>query len=406
MHAPFLRLPRHAKTVIVACTLATLVVALHWSSHQEAAVALHDMPCYDLDGDGEVTAIDEEIILSYWGQSVPPAPPQANVHPAPPSNPDNDVDIKDLQHLAAHVGQFTDCQDMPIVAKSADNQPDLVVDSIEDTQQPFIDCQTPAGVKVTIRNVGTAWAGPSVTRVSLLGDGGQSLETPMLAPGQTAIVFSTVHVIPFGDRYTALADSTHALAVSDERNTPPAAVHPPGPTHGATARRGGPLRGEPGEIATLRTRAARGGMTPVGAVATCRDTTGPYRVARYTLSPAAALQGSAAPGVSTGDALAKVEELAARILPDGFAFEWTELALQEKQAGNTAIFVFLLATVTVGGQVNQHVLRAAPSNAGDFVRQHRAEMIKVSGPGRIRRRAVEEIELHGSGSVLSGQSDP
>ncbi|MCI0778108.1 MAG: hypothetical protein J4N95_08000 [Chloroflexi bacterium] len=218
MHAPFLRLPRHAKTVIVACTLATLVVALHWSSHQEAAVALHDMPCYDLDGDGEVTAIDEEIILSYWGQSVPPAPPQANVHPAPPSNPDNDVDIKDLQHLAAHVGQFTDCQDMPIVAKSADNQPDLVVDSIEDTQQPFIDCQTPAGVKVTIRNVGTAWAGPSVTRVSLLGDGGQSLETPMLAPGQTAIVFSTVQGIPFGDSYTAVADSTGAVAESDETN--------------------------------------------------------------------------------------------------------------------------------------------------------------------------------------------
>ena len=106
----------------------------------------------------------------------------------------------------------------PIVAKSADNQPDLVVDGIDDAQQPFVDCQTPAGVKVTIRNAGTAWAGASTTRVSLLGDGGQSLETPMLAPGQTAIVFSTVQGIPSGDSYTAIADSTDAVAESDETN--------------------------------------------------------------------------------------------------------------------------------------------------------------------------------------------
>ena len=120
-----------------------------------------------------------------------------------------------------------------------------------------------------------------------------------------------------------------------------------GRTYRVTAQADGPFRDDPGDIAKLRMRSASGEMTPIGAVATFRDTTGPYRVARYNLSPAAALQGSAAPGVSTGDALAKVEELAARILPDGFAFEWTELALQEKQAGNTAIFVFLLATVFV-----------------------------------------------------------
>ena len=212
-----MHLPRQIATIIVACALAAFVVALHSSSHQDPAFALHAMPCYDLDGDGEVTAIDQQIIESYLGQSVPPAPPQADVHPGAPV-PDNDVDITDVQFLAGRIGQFTDCQDTPIVAKSADNQPDLVIDNIEDSQQPLLDCQTPAGVKVTIRNVGTAWAGPSVTRVSLLGDGGQSLETPMLAPGQTAIVFSTVQGIPFGDSYTAIADSTDAVAESDETN--------------------------------------------------------------------------------------------------------------------------------------------------------------------------------------------
>jgi len=120
-----------------------------------------------------------------------------------------------------------------------------------------------------------------------------------------------------------------------------------GRTYRVTAQADGPYRDDPGDIAKLRTRSAAGEMTPIGAVATFHDITGPYRVARYNLYPAAALQGSTAPGVSTGDALKKVEEMAAKILPDGFAFEWTELALQEKQAGSTAIFVFLLATAFV-----------------------------------------------------------
>jgi HAE1 family hydrophobic/amphiphilic exporter-1 len=120
-----------------------------------------------------------------------------------------------------------------------------------------------------------------------------------------------------------------------------------GRTYRVTAQADGTYRARPEDIAKLRTRSASGAMTPIGAVATFSDRTGPYLVPRYNLYPAAALQGSAAPGVSTGDALRAVEELAAKVLPDGFAFEWTELALQERQAGNTAIFVFVLATAFV-----------------------------------------------------------
>jgi HAE1 family hydrophobic/amphiphilic exporter-1 len=120
-----------------------------------------------------------------------------------------------------------------------------------------------------------------------------------------------------------------------------------GRTYRVTAQADGQFRDDPGDIAKLRTRSATGEMTPIGAVATFRDITGPYLVQRYNLYPAAALQGSAAPGVSTGDALRAVEALADRVLPDGFGFEWTELALQERQAGNTAIFVFVLATTFV-----------------------------------------------------------
>src|SRR5690606_18340612 len=66
----------------------------------------------------------------------------------------------------------------------------------------------------------------------------------------------------------------------------------------------------------------------------------------YNLFPASELQGQAAPGVSSSEALAVMETMAAQTLPPGFGFEWTEMALQEKAAGGSSI-VFLLAVVFV-----------------------------------------------------------
>jgi len=59
------------------------------------------------------------------------------------------------------------------------------------------------------------------------------------------------------------------------------------------------------------------------------------------------VQGVAAPGVSTGEAIAAVEAIAAEVLPSGYGFEWTDLALQEKLAGNTAPMAFGLAVAFV-----------------------------------------------------------
>src|SRR3954451_8018548 len=81
-------------------------------------------------------------------------------------------------------------------------------------------------------------------------------------------------------------------------------------------------------------------MVAIGTVAQFEDRTGPYRVARYNLYPAAEIQGNSTPGYSTGYALATMERLAAEHLPDGFGFEWTELAYQEKLAGNAGLLVF------------------------------------------------------------------
>ncbi|MBD0270550.1 MAG: efflux RND transporter permease subunit, partial [Acetobacteraceae bacterium] len=101
------------------------------------------------------------------------------------------------------------------------------------------------------------------------------------------------------------------------------------------------------DIARLRARAEGGGMVPLGSIATFHETSGPYRVPRYNLFPAAEVQGAALPGASTGQAIAAMEEALRTALPEGFGYEWTELALQERIAGNTAPIAFGLAVVFV-----------------------------------------------------------
>src|SRR5919106_608056 len=101
------------------------------------------------------------------------------------------------------------------------------------------------------------------------------------------------------------------------------------------------------DVGELKTRSDEGGMVPLSSVASFGDRTGPYRVPRYNLYPAAEVQGATLPGTSTGAALERMEALAEEILPDGFAYEWTELALQEREAGNSGLLVFLAAAVCV-----------------------------------------------------------
>ncbi|HYZ22513.1 MAG TPA: multidrug efflux RND transporter permease subunit [Rhodopila sp.] len=101
------------------------------------------------------------------------------------------------------------------------------------------------------------------------------------------------------------------------------------------------------DVENLKTRNIDGNMVPIGAVANFRDTTGPFRVPRYNLYPAAEVQLNLAHGFSTGQAIAAIEKITRERLPSGFGFEWTEIALQEKLAGNTAIVAFGLAVVFV-----------------------------------------------------------
>jgi HAE1 family hydrophobic/amphiphilic exporter-1 len=113
-----------------------------------------------------------------------------------------------------------------------------------------------------------------------------------------------------------------------------------GRTFRVTAQADGQFRDDVRDVANLKTRNSKGQMVPIGTVASFRSDTGPYRVPRYNLYPAAEVQGSTAPGYSSGYALAALEKLAVERLPDGFGIEWTELALQEKMAGSNGLAVF------------------------------------------------------------------
>jgi hydrophobe/amphiphile efflux-1 (HAE1) family protein len=120
-----------------------------------------------------------------------------------------------------------------------------------------------------------------------------------------------------------------------------------GRTFRVTAQAAAPYRIDPRDILNIRVRNATGGTVPLGSFTTVRDMSGPYRVPRYNLYPAAELDGAAAPGYSQGQAMQIMERLANELLPDGFNYEWTTLAFQQIRAGNTATFAFVLAVTFV-----------------------------------------------------------
>ncbi|MFT3967733.1 MAG: efflux RND transporter permease subunit, partial [Sphingobium sp.] len=119
-----------------------------------------------------------------------------------------------------------------------------------------------------------------------------------------------------------------------------------GRTYRVIAQADLPFRDDEGDISLLKTRSNSGEMVPVGAVATLQNKTGPYRATRYNLYPAIDIEGDTAPGHSSGQAIAAMERLT-RNLPAGVTTEWTEVAYQQKMAGNAAILVFAAATLFV-----------------------------------------------------------
>ena len=101
------------------------------------------------------------------------------------------------------------------------------------------------------------------------------------------------------------------------------------------------------DIYKLRVQDAYGNNVPMGSLLTVKRTIGPESIYRYNLYMTAGCQGDLVEGVSTGEGIKQIEELAKRVLPEGVDIEWTDLAYFEKKAGNTAIIIFGLSVLFV-----------------------------------------------------------
>jgi multidrug efflux pump len=108
-----------------------------------------------------------------------------------------------------------------------------------------------------------------------------------------------------------------------------------------------PFRMQPEDMRRLQVRNSHGQMVPMGAVATVRDSSGPFVVNRYNLFPAAAINGVSLPGMSTGQVIQKMQSIVDEKLPASMGYEWTDLMYLQLIAGSTTLFVFAGAVVLV-----------------------------------------------------------
>ncbi|NVJ05013.1 multidrug efflux RND transporter permease subunit [Myxococcus sp. AM001] len=108
-----------------------------------------------------------------------------------------------------------------------------------------------------------------------------------------------------------------------------------------------PFRNEPRDIDALYVRSAKGEMVPLESVVKVTPITSAQNIQHYNLYRSATLNGQAAPGSSSGQALDAMEAVARRTLPVGYTFEWTGLSQEQKDAGRSVLLIFGLGVVFV-----------------------------------------------------------
>ncbi|MDP3585622.1 MAG: multidrug efflux RND transporter permease subunit [Thiobacillus sp.] len=106
-------------------------------------------------------------------------------------------------------------------------------------------------------------------------------------------------------------------------------------------------RSSPQDVSALHVPNAAGGMVPMSALARVNFSSGPETLDRYNNYQAVKIMGSAVPGISSGQALAIVDEIAKKTLPPDFSYEWTSASFQEKRSSGTSGLALGLAVVMV-----------------------------------------------------------
>jgi len=106
-------------------------------------------------------------------------------------------------------------------------------------------------------------------------------------------------------------------------------------------------RVNPEDLTRLYTRSSQGEMIPLAALVKTRWVTGPDLLPHFNGFPAAKVNGNAATGYSSGQAIAAMEEVAHDVLPQGYTFAWSGLAFEEKKSGGTSAIAFLFGLIIV-----------------------------------------------------------
>jgi HAE1 family hydrophobic/amphiphilic exporter-1 len=107
------------------------------------------------------------------------------------------------------------------------------------------------------------------------------------------------------------------------------------------------FRSEPRDIRQYYVRSNQGTMIPLETLVTLKQTASPQVISHYNLFRSAEIDGSVAPGHSSGEGIAAMDALAKRVLPPGFGYEWTGLSLEELQSGSQAALLFGLGLLVV-----------------------------------------------------------
>ncbi|QDU29769.1 Efflux pump membrane transporter BepE [Anatilimnocola aggregata] len=107
------------------------------------------------------------------------------------------------------------------------------------------------------------------------------------------------------------------------------------------------FRVEPRDIERLEVRNRAGQMIPLGSVVDVKRSFGPQILTRYNLYPSAQISGSPAAMVSSGQAIALMEQMARDRLPQSMGYEWTDMSYQEKKVGGESIYIFAFAVLLV-----------------------------------------------------------
>ncbi len=145
--------------------------------------------------------------------------------------------------------------------------------------------------------------------------------------------------IPLGDVYSTLQSTMGALYVNDFNKA--------GRVYRVQLQAESNYRMRPDDIGKVYVRASSGAMIPLSAISTVKNVVGPEQVERFNGFVAAKVMGDSKPGISSGDAIQIVEEVAAATLPDGYGIAWTGQAYQEKRSSGSSLQAFGFAIIMV-----------------------------------------------------------